>query len=70
MASKQKHSSGGTRKYGRAARKPKNAAYKNENHRFKNKLKRVRQSSGEKAARRYAAKKPCHSKRYGGRRDA
>jgi len=42
-----------TRKYGRAARKPKTARYKNENRRFKNKLKRVRQSSGEAAAREY-----------------
>jgi len=42
------------RKLGRALRKPKTARYKARDQRFKNKLKRVRQSSGEKAAEQYA----------------
>ncbi len=41
------------RKFGRAARKPKTYRYNNENRRFYNKLKRVRQSSGEAAAKEY-----------------
>ena len=41
------------RKIGRAAKHPSHTAYNLSNRRFKNKLKRVRQSSGEKAALEY-----------------
>jgi hypothetical protein len=44
------------RKYGRAARKPKTARYNSSNRRFYNKLKRVRQSCGEKFAQDWARK--------------
>lgn len=44
----------GDKQYGRWKRKPKNLRYQTGNHRFKNKLKRVRQSSGEAAASKYA----------------
>ena len=57
------------RKIGRWSRKPTNKLYKDKSRRYHNKLKRVRQSNGEKAAREYEARRPCHTKRYGGRRE-
>ena len=48
--------SSGSRKHGRASRKPAHKRYTAGNRRFTNKLKRVRQSSGEKAAAEYSAK--------------
>ncbi len=59
---------GGNRKHGRNKRKPTNQNYSGHNRRFKNKLKRIRQSNGEKAAKEYAMGKPCHAKRYNGGR--
>ena len=53
MANQSKAKSGGGKKIGRNARHPCHAAYKLGNRRFKNKLKRVLQSSGEKAAEAY-----------------
>ena len=44
------------RKYGRAARKPKNARYNAGNRRYHNKLKRVKQSCGEDFARDWVKK--------------
>ncbi len=44
------------RKLGRAARKPKTTRYKSSNRRFHNKLKRVRQSCGEKFAQEWRRK--------------
>lgn len=64
MPSKQKSGSGGSKKIGRSARKPKVSRYKNELHRYHNKLKRILKSNGEKAAAQYARSKPCHAKRY------
>ncbi len=46
--------SGGMRKIGRAARKPKTARYKNNMQHEKNKLKRILQSNGTNAATLYA----------------
>ena len=48
--------SSGSRKHGRASRKPAHKRYVAGNRRFENKLGRVRQSSGEKAAAEYSAK--------------
>ncbi len=57
MAKQQTHKkSGGMRKIGRAARKPKTAKYKNSHQRERNKLKRVLQSNGQKEAWRFAQK--------------
>ena len=49
-------SSSGSKKDGRAGRKPGKKRYVTSNRRFKNKLKRVRQSSGEEAAAEYSAR--------------
>lgn len=54
MADKTKQGGKKGRKIGRAAKHPCHVAYTLGNRRFKNKLKRVRQSSGEKAALEYA----------------
>ncbi len=48
--------SSGSRKHGRASRKPGHKRYNAGNRRFENKLRRVRRSSGEKAATEYSAK--------------
>ncbi len=47
--------SSGSRKHGRASRQPGHKRYNAGNRRFENKLRRVRQSSGEKAAAGYSA---------------
>ena len=47
--------SSGSRKHGRSGRSPAHKRYNAGNRRFKNKLKRVRQSEGEKAAAWYSA---------------
>lgn len=47
--------SSGSRKHGRASRKPGHKRYAAGNRRFENKLERVRRSSGEKAAAEYSA---------------
>ena len=48
--------SSGSRKFGRASRSPAHKRYNAGKRRFENKLRRVRQSSGEKAAAEYSAK--------------
>lgn len=53
MSVQEKKGKRGLRKHGRCLRKPCKKRYKAENRRFKNKLKRVRQSSGERAAEEY-----------------
>lgn len=53
MPSSTSRKSGGAKKYGRQARKPTHQRYNSQDRRFKNKLKRVRKSSGEKAAAAY-----------------
>ena len=45
-----KKGKGGTKTYGRSKKKPSAVRYVSENRRFKNKVKRVRQSNGEKAS--------------------
>lgn len=52
------------RKIGRNLRKPAKKRYKAGYRRFSNKLKRIQQSEGDAAAAAYAAKRPCHAKRY------
>ncbi len=47
--------SSGSRKFGRASRSPAHTRYNAGNRRFENKLRRVRRSSGEKAAAEYSA---------------
>ena len=61
MAGQQQRKSGGVRKYGRNKEKCKK--YAGARRRFYNKLKRIRQSSGIKAAEQYQ-RGPIHSKRY------
>ncbi len=48
--------SSGSRKFGRASRSPAHTRYNAGNRRFENKLRRVRRSSGEKAATEYRIK--------------
>jgi len=50
------NASSGSRKHGRSSRSPAHKRYNAGNRWFLNKLKRVRQSSGEKAAERYSRK--------------
>jgi hypothetical protein len=57
----QKRGKGGTRKIGRAARKPTHQRYNSEGRFHKNKIKRIFKSNGEKAARAYAKEYPITS---------
>ncbi len=47
---------GNKKRVGRYSRQPKSRRYWAENHRFRNKVKRIRQSEGEDAVRRYTAR--------------
>ena len=61
--------SSGSRKHGRASRKPGHKRYAAGNRRFENKLARVRRSSGEKAATEYRIKYR-YRQRVNGKRSA
>lgn len=56
-----KKGSGGTKKYGREARRPSHQRYNSTRRRERNKMKRVLQSCGEKFAWEWAQKNNCIS---------